>query len=160
VIILGIDPGAGGALAFCNFEKGLLDIVDMPTVQVKRMTSIKNEISPAMLAAIINVRRPDVAWLERVGAMPGNGGSSMFQFGRGVGMIEGALAALEIPVHYITPAKWQRGVQQRQGKGGGRERASQLFPVYASMFLRAKDDGRSDAALIAYYGFTNPGAAG
>ena len=155
MIILGIDPGAGGALAFCDFEKGLLDIVDMPTVQVKRMKTVKREISPAMLAAIINARRPDVAWLEKVGAMPGNGGSSMFQFGRGVGMIEGVLAALEIPTHYITPAKWQRGVQQREGKDGGRERASQLFPAYATMFLRVKDDGRSDSALIAYYGFTN-----
>ena len=160
MIILGIDPGASGALAFADFEKGLLDIVDMPTVQVKRMTSIKREISPAMLAAIIKVRHPDVAWLEKVGAMPGNGGSSMFQFGRGVGMIEGVLAALEIPVHYITPQKWQKAVQQREGKDGSRERASQLFPSYASMFLRAKDDGRSDASLIAYYGFTNPGAAG
>ena len=154
MIILGIDPGAGGALAFADFEKGLLDIVDMPTVQVKRMTSIKREISPAMLAAIIKVRRPDV------GAMPGNGGSSMFQFGRGLGMGEGVLAALEIPTHYVTPQRWQKAVQQRQGKDGGRERASQLFPAYASLFLRAKDDGRSDAALIAYYGFTNPGAAG
>ncbi len=154
-MILGIDPGGGGALCFADFEKGLLDIVDMPVVEVLRGKKRKREISAAMLAAVIRARRPDVAWLERVSARPGQGVSSMFAFGRGVGTLEGVLAALEIPTHYVTPQKWQKAVQQREGKDGSRERASQLFPAYASMFLRVKDDGRSDAALIAYYGFIN-----
>lgn len=154
-MILGIDPGAGGALAFLNLEAGLLDIVDTPIVLVKRGQKMKREISAGMLAAIIRARKPDAAWIEKVNAMPGQGSSSMFQFGRGVGMIEGVLAALEITTHYVTPQKWQKAVEQRPGKDGSRERASQLFPAYAGQFLRVKDDGRSDAALIAYYGFTN-----
>ncbi len=154
-MILGIDPGGGGALCFADFEKGLLDIVDMPVVVVQRGLKQKREINAAMLAAIIRARRPDVAWLEKVGAMPGQGSSSMFQFGRGLGAIEGVLAALDIPTHYVAPRVWQAKVAQRPGKDGGRERASQLFPAYASQFLRVKDDGRSDAALIAYYGFIN-----
>ena len=155
MMILGIDPGGGGALCFADFEKGLLDIVNMPIVALLRNGKIKREISAAMLAAVIRARRPDVAWLEKVGAMPGQGSSSMFQFGRGLGAIEGVLAALEITTHYVTPQKWQKAVGQRVGKDGSRERASQLFPAYAGQFLRVKDDGRSDAALIAYYGFTN-----
>ena len=155
MIILGIDPGAGGALAFADFEKGLLDIVDMPIVALLRNGKIKREISAAMLAAVIRARRPDVAWLEKVGAMPGQGVSSVWAFARGVGALEGVLAALEVETHYVAPRVWQAKVAQRPGKDGGRERASQLFPAYASLFLRAKDDGRSDAALIAYYGFTS-----
>ena len=160
MIILGIDPGASGALAFLNLEAGLLDIVDMPVVVVQRGLKQKREISAPMIAAIIRARRPDVAWLERVNAMPGQGVSSVWAFARGVGALEGVLAALEVETHYVAPRVWQAKVAQRAGKDGGRERASQLFPAYASLFLRAKDDGRSDAALIAYYGFMNPGAAG
>jgi len=159
-MILGIDPGGGGALCFADFEKGLLDIVDMPIVALLRNGKIKREISAAMLAAVIRARRPDVAWLERVNAMPGQGVSSVWAFARGVGALEGVLAALNVPTYYVAPRVWQAKVAQRPGKDGGRERASQLFPAYASMFLRVKDDGRSDAALIAYYGFTNPSAVG
>ena len=84
MIILGIDPGASGALAFLNLEAGLLDIVDMPVVVVQRGLKQKREISAPMIAAIIRARRPDVAWLERVNAMPGQGVSSVWAFARGI----------------------------------------------------------------------------
>jgi len=153
-VILAIDPGAKGALAFFDPAKGTLDIVDCPIVEVKRGAKIKTEISPQMLAAIIQSRSPVFAILERVGAMPGQGVSSMFQFGRGVGMYEGVLAALQVPVTYVTPQAWQKAVNARDGKDGGRARAAELFPAYAQMFARKKDDGRADAALMAYWGAT------
>jgi crossover junction endodeoxyribonuclease RuvC len=153
-VILAIDPGAKGALAFFDPDKGTLDIVDCPTVEVKRGAKAKNEISPQMLAAIISARSPASAILERVGAMPGQGVSSMFQFGRGVGMYEGVLAALQIPVTYVTPQAWQKAVNARQGKDAGRARAAELYPAYANCFSRVKDDGRADAALMAYWGAT------
>jgi crossover junction endodeoxyribonuclease RuvC len=150
-MILAIDPGASGALAFFDADKGLLDIIDCPTVQVKRGNSLKNEISPQLVAALINARKPTAAVLERVGAMPGQGVSSMFQFGRGVGMHEGVLAALQIPVTYVSPVTWQKAVGARDGKDGARARAIELFPAYAGMFAKKKDDGRADAALMAWW---------
>ena len=163
MIVLGIDPGAGGALAFFNIEKGILDIVDMPIVEVLRGKKIKREISAAMLSALVRARSPTIAFVERVGAMPGQGVSSMFQFGRGVGTIEGVLAALEIPTHYASPQAWQKEMGVRGGsKDASRARAAELFPAYASQFARVKDDGRSDAALISCYGIRHqdPSAVG
>lgn len=151
-VILGIDPGASGGLAFFNLERGLLDVFDMPIVEVKRGGRSKKEVSPQMLQAIIGARRVHGAYLEKVGAMPGQGVSSMFQFGRSVGMIEGVLATLLIPTSYVTPQKWQKEVGARGGKDASRARAAELFPAYAANFQRKKDDGRADAALIAFYG--------
>lgn len=150
-MILAVDPGASGALAFLDLAAGKLEILDMPTVEVKRGAKNKTEISPQMLAALIRGCSPTVAVLERVGAMPGQGTASMFQFGRGVGMIEGVLAALQIPTEYVTPQAWQKAVGARDGKDGNRQRAAELFPAYAHLFARKKDDGRADAALMAFW---------
>ena len=150
-MILAVDPGASGALAFLDLAAGKLEILDMPTVEVKRGAKNKTEISPQMLAALIRGRAPLVAVLERVGAMPGQGTASMFQFGRGVGMLEGTLAALQIPTEYVAPLVWQKAVGSRDGKDGNRQRAAELFPAYAGLFARKKDNGRADAALMAYW---------
>jgi len=154
MIILGIDPGLSGALAFLNVEDGILDIVDMPTVSITRNGKTKNEVSAPMLASVIRARQVDSAIIEKVGAMRGQGTSSMFSFGRSVGMIEGVLAGLMIPVDYVTPQRWQKSIGVRDGKDGSREIAARLFPAYAAMFMRKKDNGRSDAALIAYWAAT------
>ena len=153
-MILAIDPGAKGALAFFRPDQGTLELIDTPTVEVKRGQKLKTEISPQMLAAIIRARNPSIAILEIVGAMPGQGVSSMFQFGRGVGMLEGILSALDVPVTYISPLGWQKAVNARSGKDGNRQRAAELFPAYAHMFARKKDDGRADAALMAWWAST------
>lgn len=153
-LLMACDPGAKGALAFFHPEHGTLELIDTPTVEVKRGQRTKTEISPQMLAALIRARKPDIAIIEVVGAMPGQGVSSMFQFGRGVGMLEGCLAALEIPVTYISPQGWQKAVNARSGKDGNRQRAAEIFPAYAHMFARKKDDGRADAALMAWWGAT------
>lgn len=150
-MILGIDPGASGALAFFDPDAGTLDVIDMPTVEIKRNAKAKREISPQMLAALIRARAPHLAIVERVGAMPGQGVSSMFQFGRGVGMIEGVLAALQIQTDYTSPQAWQKAVALRGGKDGARARAAEIFPAYAHLFTRKKDDGRADAALISWF---------
>jgi len=149
-MILGIDPGASGALAFFNVLHGNLTIVDMPTVEMMRGGKAKREISAAMLAGVIRSHGVQVGVIEKVGAMPGQGVSSMFQFGRSVGMVEGVLAGLKIETHYLTPQAWQKAIGLRGGKDGARARAAELFPAYAQSFARKKDDGRADAALIAY----------
>lgn len=149
--ILAIDPGAKGALAFFDIEAGILDVVDTPSVQVKRGQKLKLEISPQMTAAVIAARKPTVAVMEKTGAMPGQGVSSMYQFGRSCGMLEGILAALQIPITYVSPVTWQKDVNARGGKDGNRARAAELFPAAAAEFSRKKDDGRADAALMAFW---------
>lgn len=150
-MILAIDPGAKGALAFFDVRACTLEVIDIPTVQVKRGQKLKLEISPQMTAAIISARKPMVAVMEKTGAMPGQGVSSMYQFGRSVGMLEGILAALQIPVSYVSPQVWQKDVGSRDGKDGNRARAAELYPAYAGEFARKKDDGRADAALMAWW---------
>jgi len=150
-MILAIDPGAKGALAFFDVRACTLEVLDIPTVQVKRGQKLKLEISPQMAAAIISARKPMVAVMEKTGAMPGQGVSSMYQFGRSVGMLEGILAALQIPVSYVSPQVWQKDVGARDGKDGNRARAAELYPAYAGEFARKKDDGRADAALMAWW---------
>lgn len=153
-MICGIDPGLSGALAFFDADHGVLDIIDMPVVAITRNGKAKRELNAPMVSALIRARKFDRAVLERVGPMKGQGVSSMYQFGRGVGTIEGVLAALQIPVDYVTPQTWQKAVNMRAGKDGARARAAEIFPAYAHLFARAKDDGRADAALIAWWGVT------
>ena len=152
MIVLGIDPGLSGALAFYDTVSEALVVMDMPTVEVTRNGKSKREVSPALVADMVAGKGVEKAFMERVSAMPGQGVSSMFSFGRSSGVVEGVLAAYEIPTTLVTPQAWMKAMGVRAGKDGSRERAMQLFPQYADQFARKKDNGRSDAVLIAKYG--------
>lgn len=152
MIVLGIDPGLSGALAFYDTVSEALVVMDMPTVEVTRNGKSKREVSPALVADMVAGKGIEKAFMERVSAMPGQGVSSMFSFGRSSGVVEGVLAAYEIPTTLVTPQAWMKAMGVRAGKDGSRERAMQLFPQYSMTFSRKKDDGRSDAALIAKFG--------
>jgi len=152
MIVLGIDPGLSGALAFYDTTTEVLVVMDMPTVEVTRNGKNKREVSPALVADMVAGKGIEKAFMERVSAMPGQGVSSMFSFGRSSGVVEGVLAAYEIPTTLVTPQAWMKAMGVRAGKDGSRERAMQLFPQYSTAFARKKDDGRSDAALIAKFG--------
>lgn len=152
MIVLGIDPGLSGALAFYDTTTEVLVVMDMPTVEVTRNGKNKREVSPALVADMVAGKGIEKAFMERVSAMPGQGVSSMFSFGRSAGILEGVLAAYEIPTTLVTPQAWMKAMGVRAGKDGSRERAMQLFPQYSTAFARKKDDGRSDAALIAKFG--------
>lgn len=152
MIILGIDPGLSGALALYDTSEQTVEVFDMPVLELVRNGKKKGEVSAQALANLLAGRGIKAAYLERVNAMPGQGVTSVFSFGRSTGIVEGILAAYDIPTTLVTPQAWQKAVGQRAGKDGSRERAMQLFPAQADLFQRKKDDGRSDAALIAYYG--------
>lgn len=155
MIFIGIDPGLNGAIAFLNVEKGHLSVVDMPTFEVKRNNKLKREVSPHGIADVLSLsQKISGVVLERVGAMPGQGVTSVFSFGRSVGVIEGVLAAEHIPVSIVTPQAWQKAAGVRGGKDGSRLRACELFPNYAGLFALKKHDGRADAALMAWYAAT------
>ena len=152
MIILGIDPGLSGALALYDTSEQTVEVFDMPVLELVRNGKTKREVSAQALANLLAAIRIKAAFVERVNAMPGQGVTSVFSFGRSTGIVEGILAAYDIPTTLVTPQAWQKAVGQRAGKDGSRERAMQLFPAQADLFQRKKDDGRSDAALIAYYG--------
>ncbi len=148
-MILGIDPGLSGALAFMDDE---LLIYDIPTLQITRNGKNKRQIDIYSLLALMQAYHVKHCYLENVNAMPGQGVSSMFQMGRGYGQIEMALAACKIPVTYITPQVWKKSLAVPKDKDGARQRASQLMPQYAHNWDLKKHDGRAEAALIALYG--------
>lgn len=150
--IVGVDPGLSGAVVVISPTE--LKIFDMPTMTVERNGKSKRQVSASELAAIMsNFNSNDThVYVEKVSAMAGQGVTSVFSFGRSFGMIEGILAAFKLPVTYVAPATWVKAVGRGQGKDASRARAMELFPNNQSDFKRVKDDGRSDAALIAYWG--------
>lgn len=149
--VLGIDVGLNGAIALI-VDGQLLEVHDMPTVTLKRNNKTKRMVNAQALSLIIRGAKADAAYLERLNAMPGQGVTSMFSMGQSLGVVLGILAACEVPTTTIPPRTWQKALDVPQGKDGSRYRAAQLFPEHADMFSRVKDDGRSDAVLIAAYG--------
>jgi crossover junction endodeoxyribonuclease RuvC len=151
VRVLGIDVGLNGAIALTDGSR-LLELHDMPTLSLERNNKTKRMVNASALHLIIRGAKADAAYLERLNAMPGQGVTSMFSMGQSLGVVLGVLAACEVPTTTIPPRTWQKALDVPQGKDGSRYRAAQLFPEHADMFSRVKDDGRSDAVLIAAYG--------
>lgn len=147
MIVMSIDPGLSGAIAV--FEGGaLLCVIDTPTHELSRNKKTKRQISAVALAAIFREYKPSHVVVEKVSAMPGQGVTSMFSFGRSFGLIEGILAAFEIPATYVMPSVWTKGIGRGAGKDASRARACELYPSHQKQFARVKDDGRADAVLI------------
>lgn len=143
-VVLGIDPGASGALAFYWPEApGLVVIEDMPTVD--------GVVSGALLADMLGRYQPTEAMVELVGAMPKQGVSSTFKFGFATGIIHGALGAMNVPYSLVSPAKWKRHMGLSSDKEAARAMAIRTFPAIAPRFYRAKDHNRAEACLLAYY---------
>jgi Holliday junction resolvasome RuvABC endonuclease subunit len=146
---LGIDPGAvSGGLAIIsdNAAPRLVDAIDLPTVGTKA----KQRVDVLALRDWIQHHKPDHAYIERGQAMPRQGASSGFKFGRGCGAIEAVIQLLEIPWTLVEASAWKRAHQLRGGdKEASRQRALQLFPAAHVLLARRKDHGRAEAALIA-----------
>jgi crossover junction endodeoxyribonuclease RuvC len=121
---------------------------------VERNGKAKRQVSASELAEMLYLYsgRDCHVYCERVSAMAGQGVTSVFSFGRSFGMIEGILAAFKMPVTFVPPATWVKAIGRGQGKDASRARAMELFPSDQDQFKRVKDDGRADAALIAYWG--------
>ena len=146
---IGIDPGLNGAIAY--LKDGKLDIWDMPTFSIKRNNKNKREVDASSLSDTLEDLH-GVAFVEKVGAMPGQGVSSMFSFGQSYGIILGILAAYQIPITLVPPKTWKAVLKVRQGKDAARMKASELMPEHSGLWPLKKHDGRAEAALIAYYG--------
>lgn len=142
--ILGIDPGKSGALAFYwPDEPELVAVEDMPLAG--------GCVDAVELAKRIAIMQPSAAFVESVGARPGQGVVSMFTFGQSFGTALGVLAALKVPTHLIRPQAWKKYFGLSSDKEQSRALAIRLWPVSES-FRRRRDEGRAEAALLARYG--------
>lgn len=142
--IMGIDPGASGAIAFYYPEfPSRIGVYDCPVVD--------GEINAVHLAELIKTHEPELAVIESVGPMPKQGVSSTFKFGVAYGMARGVVSALLVPQMFVTPAKWKKHYSLSAEKEKARELAINTWPS-CGMFTRKKDHGRAEAALLAKYG--------
>lgn len=145
MVTVGIDPGLDGAIVAFDGAR-LVEVHDMPTLQAGR----RRTIQPRLVADIVAEIAPARAAIEQVGTRPGEGAVGAFSFGRGLGILDGVMAALGVPVEFLTPPTWRRLCRVPGGKDGSRARACQLWPEHAHLFARKRDAGRAEAALIAH----------
>lgn len=159
-LYIGIDPGLSGALGWL-IDSGHehAGTIDPATATVKVGTANRSDyLVPAMAASVAELcarwqGHEPRAVLERIHSMPGQGVASMYKLGRGSGIWEGILSALTIPYETVDPARWKKavGLAVRAGKGESRVLAAMQFPQLAGDLVRAKDDGRAEALLIAMW---------
>ena len=92
--------------------------------------------------------------IEHVTAMPGQGVTSMFNFGQSFGILKGICSAMQLSVYFVRPAKWKKYFNLiNSEKDASRTRAIEIFPYYSSQLSRKKDSNKADAILIASYFF-------
>ncbi|AJB63816.1 crossover junction endodeoxyribonuclease RuvC [Enterobacter hormaechei] len=147
--ILGIDPGCSGALVLVTEQGSYIDHLAMPTIKV----GIKSRVNGAAVAAWVRQYGITHAYLEQVGAMPGQGTASMFTFGHAAGVAEGILQGLNIPYTLVTPQAWKKSAGLiGSDKDAARSRAIQLYPELRALDAKAKGQAIADALLIARHG--------
>ena len=155
MLIIGIDPGISGSI--CFFEDGkILDVLEMPTMtdgkKNKKQVNgaqIYNEISTKIRA--IEKQNLRVI-IEQVSAMPGQGVTSMFNFGQSFGILKGICSAMQLPMYFVRPAKWKKyfGLIKSE-KDASRTKAIEMFPYFSSQLSKKKDSNKADAILIASF---------
>ena len=151
--IIGIDPGLSGAIAILENNK-VLSIFDIPVMSEGKKN--KRQLNSAFLVNLIqeNINdKEDVAVVvEQVNAMPGQGVTSMFNFGQTFGAIKGICAALELPIFFVRPAKWKKHFELiNSSKDASRTKAIEMYPKLSNQLSKKKDVNKSDAILIARF---------
>ena len=155
MLIIGIDPGISGSI--CFFKDGkILDVIEMPTMTEGKKnkkqvngSQIYNEILKKVNKLEINDIRVIV---EQVSAMPGQGVTSMFNFGQSFGILKGICSAMQLPIYFVRPAKWKKYFNLiNSEKDASRTRAIEIFPYFSSQLSKKKDANKADAILIASF---------
>ena len=155
MLIIGIDPGISGSI--CFFEDGrILDVVEMPTMTEGKKnkkqvngSQIYNEISNRIKQ---RDKKEIKVIIEQVSAMPGQGVTSMFNFGQSYGILKGICSAMRLPMYFVRPAKWKKYFNLiNSEKDASRTRAIEIFPYFSSQLSRKKDSNKAVAILIASF---------
>ena len=155
MLIIGIDPGISGSI--CFFQDGkIIDVVEMPTMTEGKKnkkqvngSQIFNEISDR----IRKLDKKDIkVIIEQVSAMPGQGVTSMFNFGQSFGILKGICSAMQLPMYFVRPAKWKKYFNLiNSEKDASRTKAIEIFPYFSSHLSKKKDSNKADAILIASF---------
>lgn len=158
--IIGIDPGVSGAVALVVNGREVA-CHDMPTVEIRGKRHVEPNGLRDILAQIHDI---DAVVLEHVQGVQGTGATSAFSFGRSFGVVEGVVAGMSLPLTLVRPQAWTKALGVSRDKGAHRAAAARLWPAYAHLFARVKDDGRADAALLCQWwirhGIGTPDAQG
>tara|TARA_B100000886_G_scaffold137698_1_gene93098 strand:- start:917 stop:1408 length:492 start_codon:yes stop_codon:yes gene_type:complete len=155
MLIIGIDPGISGSI--CFFDNGkILDVIEMPTMtdgkKNKRQVN-GSQIYNEILKRVNDQEKKDVkVVIEQVSAMPGQGVTSMFNFGQSFGILKGICSAMQLPMYFVRPAKWKKYFNLiKSEKDASRTRAIEIFPYFSSHLSKKKDSNKADAILIASF---------
>ena len=155
MLIIGIDPGISGSI--CFFQDGkIVDVVEMPTMTEGKKnkkqvngSQIFNEISEKIKK--LDNKEIKVV-IEQVSAMPGQGVTSMFNFGQSFGILKGICSSMQLPMYFVRPAKWKKYFNLiNSEKDASRTRAIEIFPYFSGQLSRKKDSNKADAILIASF---------
>ena len=151
--IIGIDPGLSGAIAILEDSK-IKELFDMPVMPDGKKN--KRQLNSALLVKLIknSIKNLEdtVMVVEQVNAMPGQGVTSMFNFGQTFGAIKGICAALGLPIFLVRPAKWKKHFELiNSSKDASRTKAIEMYPSISEQLSKKKDVNKSDALLIARY---------
>ena len=155
MLIISIDPGISGSI--CFFEDGkILDVIEMPVMTEGKKN--KKQVNGAQIYNEILLRTKNVekrnikVVIEHVSAMPGQGVTSMFNFGQSFGVLKGICSAMQLSMHFVRPAKWKRFFNLINAeKDASRTKAIEIFPYISTQLSRKKDANKADAALIASF---------
>ena len=153
MIIIGIDPGINGAISIIENKK-IIEVYDTPTMIDGKKN--KRQINGAQVTNIfkerLNGEKEVVVVVEHVNAMPGQGVTSMFNFGQSFGVIKGICGVLNLPIYFVRPAKWKKHFNLiKTNKDASRTKVIEVYPEISSKLHRKKDSNRADAILIALY---------
>ena len=155
MIIFGIDPGVSGAISVLENKK-VIEVFDMPTMIDGKKN--KKQVNGAQVTNIIKERldsekeKEIAVVVEHVNAMPGQGVTSMFNFGQSFGVIKGICSALSLPIYFVRPTKWKKHFNLiKTNKDASRTKVIEVYPEISSKLYRKKDANKADAILIARY---------
>ena len=155
MLIIGIDPGISGSI--CFFEDGkITDVIEMPTMTEGKKNKKQvngSQIYNEILKRINKFQKKDIRVIvEQVSAMPGQGVTSMFNFGQSFGILKGICSAMQLPIYFVRPAKWKKYFNLiNSEKDASRTRAIEIFPYFSSQLSKKKDANKADAILIASF---------
>ncbi|MDC0943721.1 crossover junction endodeoxyribonuclease [Candidatus Pelagibacter sp.] len=155
MLIIGIDPGISGSI--CFFQDGeIIDVVEMPTMTEGKKNKKQvngSQIYNEILERIKKLDKKDIkVVIEQVSAMPGQGVTSMFNFGQSYGILKGICSAMQLSMYFVRPAKWKKYFNLiNSEKDASRTKAIEIFPYFSSQLSRKKDSNKADAILIASF---------
>ena len=155
MLIIGIDPGISGSI--CFFEDGkIVDVIEMPTMTEGKKNKRQvngSQIYNEILKRINKLSKKNIRVIvEQVSAMPGQGVTSMFNFGQSYGILKGICSAMQLPIYFVRPAKWKRYFNLiNSEKDASRTRAIEIFPYFSSQLSKKKDANKADAILISSF---------